>query len=101
MSAGYRRLYEYGLKQHNERKGCPMSDPITLLSNAVINGCPLKASEVAHNGVQLMLDSGLLTRGEVSIDDNGGVDVVCEDHESSAKFEDKYPGRVWCPGFRW
>lgn len=71
-----------------------------LHTGIVVNG-PSTIERNGENGVQLMLDSGLLTRGEVSIDDNGGVDVVCEDHESSAKFEDKYPGRVWCPGFRW
>lgn len=53
------------------------------------------------HGVKLALDSGLLTRGPVSINDNGWVDVVCEDHESNAKFEDGNPGRVRCPGVSW
>lgn len=69
VSHGYKLLYDYALKQYSERKGCPHSDPITLLSNAEVNGCPLKASEVAHNGVQLMLAGFETTRNAFS----GGV----------------------------
>ena len=80
VSTGYRSLYEYGLKQHEERRGCPMSDPITLLSNAMINGCPLKASEVAHNGVQLMLAGFETTRNAFS----GGVLALLQNPEQMA-----------------
>jgi cytochrome P450 len=69
VAYGYRLLYEYGLKQHAARQGCPHSDPITQLSNAQINGGPLKPSEVAHNSVQLMLAGFETTRNAFS----GGV----------------------------
>lgn len=71
-----------------------------LHTGIVVNG-PSTIERNGEHGVQLALDSGLLTSGEVSINDNGGFDVVCEDLESSAKFEDGYPGRVRCPGFGW
>ncbi len=71
-----------------------------LHTGIVVNG-PTTIERNGEHGVQLILDSGLLTSGEVSINDNGRFDVVCEDLESSAKFEDGYPGRVRCPGFGW
>ena len=61
----------------------------------------VKIENNGEHGVQLMLDSGFLARGDVSINDNAWYDVACIDRESSARFEDAYPGRVWCTGFRW
>ena len=69
VATGYRLLFEYGLKQHQERKGCPLKDPITELSNAKLHGCSLSSSEVAHNAVQLMLAGFETTRNAFS----GGV----------------------------
>jgi hypothetical protein len=71
-----------------------------LHTSIAANG-PVTIERNGEHGVQLMFDSGLLASGDVSIIDNGRFDVVCEDHESSAKFEDGNPGRVRCPGFRW
>lgn len=80
VSCGYRLLYDYALKQHTARKGCPLSDPITLLSNATINGAPLKPSEVAHNAVQLMLAGFETTRNAFS----GGVLALLQNPEQMA-----------------
>ncbi|MBT8082292.1 MAG: right-handed parallel beta-helix repeat-containing protein [Gammaproteobacteria bacterium] len=71
-----------------------------LHTGIVANG-PVWIERNGKVGVKLMLDSGLLTSGEVSINDNHWADVACRDRESSARFEDTYPGRVWCSDFRW
>jgi len=74
---------------------------IGRLHTAIAANGPAWIDRNGEHGVQLMFDSGFLASGDVSVIDNGRLDVVCEDHESSAKFEDGYPGRVRCPGFRW
>ena len=71
-----------------------------LHTSIVANG-PVWIERNGEHGVRLALDSGFLTVGDVSINDNGWFDVKCKDRESSAKFEDQYPGRVWCSDFRW
>jgi hypothetical protein len=70
-----------------------------LHSSIAANG-PVTIERNGEHGVQLMYDSGFLANGDVNINRNGRFDVVCEDHESSAWFEDGYPRRVRCPGFR-
>ena len=72
----------------------------SLHTSILANG-PVWIERNGENGVKLELDSGLLTRGPVSINDNAWFDVICRDRESSAKFEDGYPGRAWCSDFRW
>lgn len=69
VSAGFQRMFDYSKHRSLERRGCPMSDPLSLLANAEISGCPLSESEVAHNGVQLMLAGFETTRNAFS----GGV----------------------------
>ena len=71
-----------------------------LHTGIVANG-PVWIDRNGEHGVQLMYDSGFLTSGDVSINDNARFDVLCKDRESSARFEDAYPGRVWCSDFRW
>lgn len=71
-----------------------------LHTSIAANG-PVTIERNGEHGVQLMFDSGFLASGEVSINDNGSFDVVCEDKESSAGFDDEYPGRVRCPGVGW
>lgn len=77
------------------------SGVIGRLHTAIVMHGPSTIDRNREHGVQLMYDSGLLTNGEVSINDNGRFDVRCMDRESSAKFEGWYPGRVWCSDFRW
>ena len=72
----------------------------SLHTSIVANG-PVTIERNGKHGVKLMFDSGLLTSGEVSINDNHGADVACRDRESSARFEGWHPGRVWCSDFRW
>lgn len=71
-----------------------------LHTSIAANG-PVTIEKNGKHGVQLMFDSGFLAIGDVDIMDNGRFDVVCEDHESSARFEGGYQGRVKCPGVRW
>ena len=71
-----------------------------LHTSIAANG-PVTIERNGKHGVQLVYDSGFLASGDVSVIDNGRFNVVCEDLESSAKFEDGYPGRVRCPGPRW
>lgn len=74
---------------------------IGRLHTAIVANGPAWIERNGEHGVQLEFDSAFVTSGEVSINDNGRFDVVCEDHDSSAKFNDGYPGRVRCPGVRW
>ena len=74
---------------------------IGRLHTAIVANGPVTIERNGEHGVQLMYDSGFLTSGDVSINDNGRFDVLCKDRESSARFEDAYPGRVWCSDFRW
>ncbi len=69
VSGGFRQLYEYSLQRSSERRGCPFSDPLTALVNATVNAQPLTPSQIAHNGVQLMLAGFETTRNAFS----GGV----------------------------
>jgi len=69
VSNGFKLMFDYSLRRSLERRGCPMSDPLSLLANAAIDGCPLSDSEVAHNGVQFMLAGFETTRNAFS----GGV----------------------------
>ncbi len=69
VSKGYKLLFDYSIGLHEERRGCPFSDPLTVMSNATIGDKPMKPSEVAHNGVQLMLAGFETTRNAFS----GGV----------------------------
>ena len=74
---------------------------IGSLHTSILANGPVTIERNGEHGVRLMFDSGLLTKGEVSINDNHRFDVICKDRESSARFEDQYPGRVWCSDFRW
>ena len=69
VSGGFRLLYDYSMRRASERRGCPFSDPLTLLANATVYDQSLTPSQVAHNGVQLMLAGFETTRNAFS----GGV----------------------------
>ncbi len=69
VSCGFQQLFDYSLQQANARRGCPFSDPLTMLANAMVFDQPLPHSQVAHNGVQLMLAGFETTRNAFS----GGV----------------------------
>ncbi|MGH8598037.1 MAG: cytochrome P450 [Gammaproteobacteria bacterium] len=74
VSCGFRQLYEYSMRLSSQRRGCPFSDPLTLLANAAVSGEALPPSQVAHNGVQLMLAGFETTRNAFS----GGVLALLE-----------------------
>ncbi len=74
VSQGFRLLYDYSVRRSSERRGCPFSDPLTLLVNATVNDQALTTSQVAHNAVQLMLAGFETTRNAIS----GGVLALLE-----------------------
>ncbi len=74
VSRGFAAMYDYSLRLSTQRRGCPFSDPLTLLANATVCGGALRPSEVAHNGVQLMLAGFETTRNAFS----GGVLALLE-----------------------
>lgn len=75
--SGFRRMFKYSSQVSIRRRGCPMSDPLAMLANAKVSGCPMTESQVAHNGVQLMLAGFETTRNAFS----GGVLALLEHPE--------------------
>ncbi|MGH8595345.1 MAG: cytochrome P450, partial [Gammaproteobacteria bacterium] len=74
ISQGFRSLNEYSLRRATERRGCPFSDPLTLIVNATVNDQPLTSSQISHNAVQLILAGFETTRNAFS----GGVLALLE-----------------------
>jgi cytochrome P450 len=74
ISRGFSLMLEYNKRLSTERRGCPFSDPLSMLANAQVYGKPLTLSEVGHNGVQLMLAGFETTRNAFS----GGVLALLE-----------------------
>lgn len=81
---GFRKLFDYSAGLADERRGCPLSDPLSLMANAQINGCPMSHSQVAHNGVQLMLAGFETTRNAFS----GGVLALLQNPAQMALLRD-------------
>ncbi len=71
---GFEQLHAYGLRRAAERRGCPRSDPLTLLANATLEAQALPASMVAHNAAQIILAGFETTRNAFS----GGVLALLE-----------------------
>lgn len=80
ISQGFRKLFDFGMHHSSERRGCPMSDPLSLLANATVNNEPLTPKLVAHNAVQLILAGFETTRNAFS----GGVLALLEHPEQLA-----------------
>ena len=74
VSRGFRELYDFSDRLAQQRRGCPHSDPLSLLANAAVNSQPLTAKEVAHNAVQVILAGFETTRNAFS----GGVLALLE-----------------------
>ncbi len=73
-------MYDYGMRRSSERRGCPFSDPLTLLVNATVDNQPLTPSLVAHNAVQIILAGFETTRNAFS----GGVLALLEHPDQMA-----------------
>lgn len=80
VSRGFRLMYDYGMRRSSERRGCPFSDPLTLLVNATVDNQPLTPSLVAHNAVQIILAGFETTRNAFS----GGVLALLEHPDQMA-----------------
>ena len=80
VSRGFRLMHDYGMRRSCERRGCPFSDPLTLLVNATIDNQPLTPSLVAHNAVQIILAGFETTRNAFS----GGVLALLEHPDQMA-----------------
>ena len=74
VSRGFKSLFDYSDRLAGERRGCPFSDPLSLLANAEVNGQPLSRAEIAHNAVQVILAGFETTRNAMS----GGVLALLE-----------------------
>ncbi len=74
VATGFRHLHQYGKRHALERRGCPHSDPLTMLANATLDGCPLSPSMLAYNAVQVILAGFETTRNAFS----GGVLALLE-----------------------
>ena len=71
---GFRQLFDYSDGQAAQRRGCPWTDPLSLLANAAVKGCALTPAEIAHNAVQVILAGFETTRNAFS----GGVLALLE-----------------------
>lgn len=80
VSYGFRLMYDYGMRRSSERRGCPFSDPLTLLANATVDSQALAPSLVAHNAVQIILAGFETTRNAFS----GGVLALLEHPDQMA-----------------
>lgn len=80
ISHGFRQLYDYGLSLADARRGCPFSDPLSLLANAQVDGAALSPSVVGHNAAQIILAGFETTRNAFS----GGVLALLEHPEQMA-----------------
>lgn len=74
VSRGFKLMFDYSLRLSQSRTGCPHADPLTMLANACVAGQALTPSQIAHNGVQLMLAGFETTRNAFS----GGVLALLE-----------------------
>ena len=74
ISRGFKFLFDYSDRRASERRGCPFSDPLSLLANAKVNAQPLTRSQIAHNAVQVILAGFETTRNAFS----GGVLALLE-----------------------
>ncbi len=84
VSHGFRKLYDYSMDRSIERRGCPFSDPLSLLVNAKVDDQALTPSQVAHNAVQLLLAGFETTRNAFS----GGVLALLEHPAQMALLRD-------------
>ncbi|MFT4583434.1 MAG: cytochrome P450 [Gammaproteobacteria bacterium] len=80
VAHGFGLLYDYGMRRSSERRGCPFSDPLSLLANATVDGQPLSPSLVAYNAVQMIVAGFETTRNAFS----GGVLALLEHPEQMA-----------------
>ncbi|MGB1883574.1 MAG: cytochrome P450 [Gammaproteobacteria bacterium] len=71
---GFRRVRGRGQELALSRRGCPYSDPLTLLANARVGDRPMTDSEVAYNAQTLLLAGFETTRNAFS----GGVLALLE-----------------------
>ena len=81
IRSGFRSIREYCGRLSTERRGCPMSDPLTQLANAKVGDRALTDSEIAYNGQQLLLAGFETTRNAFS----GGVLALLQHPNEMAK----------------
>ena len=71
---GFNNMTQYCLGLSNERRGCPMDDPLALLANAEVDGKPLSDAEVGRNGMLMLVAGFETTRNAFA----GGVQTLLE-----------------------
>ncbi|MFP6681534.1 MAG: cytochrome P450 [Gammaproteobacteria bacterium] len=71
---GFDNMTNYCLARSNERRGCPMDDPLALLANAKVDGKPLSDQEIGRNGMLMLVAGFETTRNAFA----GGVQALLE-----------------------
>ncbi len=82
--SGFRSMRAYCSKLALERRGCPFSDPLTRLANAEIDGKRLTDSEVAYNGLVLLIAGFETTRNAFA----GGVLALLQNTDQMTKLRE-------------
>ena len=74
---GFDNMTNYCLALSNERRGCPMDDPLAIMANSKINGKPLTEQEIGRNEMLLLVAGFETTRNAFA----GGVQALLEHPE--------------------
>ena len=82
--SGFRSMRAYCSMLALERRGCPFSDPLTRLANAEIDGKRLTDSEVAYNGLVLLIAGFETTRNAFA----GGVLALLQNADQMTKLRE-------------
>lgn len=85
---GFDNMTNYCLALSNERRGCPMDDPLALLANAEVNGKPLSDQEIGRNGMLMLVAGFETTRNAFA----GGVQALLEHPDQMQYLRDNPKG---------
>ena len=85
---GFDNMTNYCLALSNERRGCPMDDPLALLANAEVGGKPLSDQEIGRNGMLILVAGFETTRNAFA----GGVQALLEHPDQMQYLRDNPKG---------
>jgi len=85
---GFDNMTNYCLSLSNQRRGCPMNDPLAILANAEVDGQPLTDQEIGRNGMLLLVAGFETTRNAFA----GGVQALLEHPDQMQYLRDNPKG---------